>query len=103
MLDPNPSSRYSAKQCLMHPFLSDHSEEMYKWRMTLIYNFLHNFKEKNKLRKLFQMHILHRISSVHDQTEFMLEFTNLDKNKDGILDREELVEGLLNSYYVQRS
>lgn len=32
----------------------------------------------------------------------MLEFTNLDKNKDGMLDRDELIEGLLNAYFVSK-
>lgn len=103
MLDSDPVSRYSAEQCLAHPFMLENHSEMYKWRMALVYNFLHSFKPKNRLRKLFQISMLHRISSVHDQTEFLVEFTNLDRNKDGILQKEELVQGLLNSYSISEA
>ena len=72
MLDPSPETRFSASECLSHPFMKKNNAEMFRWRMALVYNFLHSFKPKNRLRKLFQISMLHRISSINEQTEFLV-------------------------------
>ena len=44
------------------------------------------------------MYITRTISSVNDQAEFLMEFSNLDTNNDGVLQKDELLEGLVNSF-----
>lgn len=50
------------------------------------------------LKSLFSMYASISILSVSEKAENLVEFYNLDKNKDGKIDFEELVEGIQNTF-----
>lgn len=50
------------------------------------------------LKSLFWLYGSINILSVAEKVENLVEFYNLDKNKDGKIDFEELVEGLQNTF-----
>ena len=66
----------------------------------MVYKFLHDYKMEHQLKSLFAMYITRQISTVNDQSEFMMEFANLDTNKDGTLQYEEVMDGLVNSFTI---
>lgn len=46
------------------------------------------------------MYLSRQISTINDQSEFMFEFSNLDTNRDGILQYDELISGLIDSFTI---
>ena len=42
------------------------------------------------------------MSNFNEKSEYLLEFMNLDKNRDGVLNLEEMVEGIQNTFNVER-
>ena len=68
----------------------------------MVYKFLHDYKLEHNVKSLFAMYLTRQISTINDQSEFMLEFSNLDTNKDGILQYDELIEGLVNSFTIDQ-
>lgn len=53
---------------------------------------------ENNLKSLFSLYASLSILSVEEKSEHLLEFYNLDKNRDGSIDFAELVEGLQNTF-----
>jgi Ca2+-binding EF-hand superfamily protein len=53
---------------------------------------------ENSLKSLFSLYASLNILSVEEKSEHLLEFYNLDKNRDGRIDFAELVEGLQNTF-----
>ena len=49
---------------------------------------------------MISMYFSFNLTSTIEKSEYINEFYNLDKNKDGEIQYEELVEGLINSYDI---
>ena len=94
MLQRNPRKRLSAAEAAKHPWIqripSDESPAL------LLENSLHNlkaFQVSHKVEKALFYYITYQILSSKEQDELTALFTSLDKNHDGQLSREELLEG----------
>jgi Ca2+-binding EF-hand superfamily protein len=57
---------------------------------------------ENNLKSLFYIYASLNILTVEEKSEYLVEFYNLDKNKDGKIDFDELVEGMQNSFEVDQ-
>jgi Ca2+-binding EF-hand superfamily protein len=55
---------------------------------------------ENNLKSLFFIYATLNILSVEEKSVYLREFYNLDKNKDGKIDFDELVEGMQNTFEV---
>lgn len=53
---------------------------------------------ENNLKSLFFIYATLNILSVEEKSVYLREFYNLDKNKDGKIDFDELVEGMQNTF-----
>jgi Ca2+-binding EF-hand superfamily protein len=57
---------------------------------------------ETNLKSLFSIYASLNILSVHEKSEHLMEFYNLDKNRDGKIDYDELVEGMQNTFAIDR-
>lgn len=55
---------------------------------------------ESNLKSLFSLYATLNFMSVHEKTAHLSEFYNLDKNKDGKIDFDELIEGLKDIYDI---
>ena len=95
MLAYNSSDRFSASSCLSHKWLNDNS-----LKTTVDKSFsikcLTNMKKFHAERKLQQAaltYIVNHLISKEDKNEMLDLFQQFDKNGDGVLSKEEIMEG----------
>jgi calcium-dependent protein kinase len=99
MLTMNPAVRPSAMDCLQTPWLNmlASSAEKTAPDVTLSLNNLQTFHHSQKLRQAFLGFITAQMRNKEHEQQLALEFRALDKNGDGKLSREELVEAYKSS------
>ena len=99
MLTYDPERRISAEEALRHVWISKKAHEEIDNEATL--NALTNLKNFNIEKKLQQATITYLVSQLaqkEDLVELQKAFKALDKNSDGKLSRDELVEGYRQIY-----
>ena len=60
------------------------------------------FKAESNLFYLLSMYSSLNMTSSVDRAEYIIEFHNLDKNRDGEIQLEELIEGLMNTMNISQ-
>lgn len=94
MLTYDPERRISAEEALRHTWITKKAHEEIDNEATL--NALTNLKNFNIEKKLQQATITYLVSQLaqkEDLAELQKAFKALDKNSDGKLSREELIDG----------
>lgn len=101
MLKINPKERYSAAQCLTHPWFSKFNDKKNGTNKQLAKNVLSNMKKFKKNSKLEQATIgviVNQLISKDERKELLKQFQEWDKNGDGVLNREEIIDGYRKTY-----
>lgn len=80
MLAEDPRARPSAADCLSHGFFKSLNKAMASSKA--IDNLI-SFKVESNLRYLLSMYASQNMTSVMEKAQYLTEFYNLDKNKDG--------------------
>lgn len=101
MLKINPKERYSAAQCLTHPWFSKFKDKKNGSNKQLAKNVLSNMKKFKKSAKLEQATIgviVNQLISKDERKELLKQFQDWDKNGDGVLSRDEIIDGYRKTY-----
>ncbi|CAD8210826.1 unnamed protein product [Paramecium octaurelia] len=103
MLHINPSFRISAKQALNDPWILKHcSQTIINNNVNLrVLQNLQKFQAKSIFSQAVLSYIACQMTNQLEQDELLKTFQSLDKNNDGILSKEELIEGY-NTIYQDR-
>ena len=100
MLTYEPSQRISAKEVLLHPWFS-HYEEKIQMNISVAKSAFENmkrFKRNKKFEHATIGFIINQLVSKEDRADLLNQFLFMDKNKDGVLTKEEIVESYRNVY-----
>ncbi len=99
MMNLNMNDRYSAEQCLQHPFITEkQSNNLVKEDFDVCKNFLKNLKNWNNTEKFQQAtvaYIIHHLQPSKDLEGIKKIFKHFDQDGNGRLSYEELKEGLI--------
>lgn len=94
MLEKDSKLRLSAAECLEHPFfVNSHQHVDLKAFDQVLANIRH-YTIKNKLHQAIYAYYLASVMNNHEQQEIIEVFQEIDKNKDGLISKEELKQGL---------
>ena len=96
MLEFDPKQRYSAEQCYNHPWIQNNHHE--KPLNSRVLAKLERFHISNKLKVVIWEFISIYVYSSKEKQNLVKEFKQLDKNGDGLLTKEELVEAYQKYY-----
>ena len=100
MLTYEPSKRISAKEILLHPWFS-HYEEKIKQDKSVAKSAFENmkrFKRNKKFEHATIGFIINQLVSKEDRADLLKQFLLWDKNKDGVLNKQEIIESYRNVY-----
>ncbi|CAD8206046.1 unnamed protein product [Paramecium pentaurelia] len=91
MLQVDVTSRYSASQALNDPWISKHAPNT-QINQKVLEN-LAQFQAKSEFRAAIVQYIISQMTTNKELEDLQKSFQILDKNKDGVLSKAELVEG----------
>ncbi|OMJ83593.1 hypothetical protein SteCoe_15444 [Stentor coeruleus] len=94
LLTKNPSSRPSALEALTHPWLKIAQERVDKSAYEKTLTKLKTIKSTSKLKDLFTTFMISQLSNLTSTRKLEKVFYQIDKNKDGTINMEELIEEL---------
>ena len=100
MLQYDPKKRLSAAQVLAHPWFETFKGKK-KSDKKIAQSALNNMKRFKRNRQFEQAtisFIINQLITKEEQKELMKTFTEWDKNGDGVLSKEEILEGYRNTY-----
>ena len=100
MLTYDPKKRLSANQVLKHPWFSSFNEKN-KSNKKIAQSALDNmkrFKRNKQFEQATISFIVNQLITKDERNELMKTFTAWDKNGDGVLSKEEILEGYRNTY-----
>lgn len=99
------SSRITAKQALQHPWLLISSEESHRSTTALpqVLSNLQAFTKGRKLKEAVQTFIATQLLSAQETKELREVFREIDKNGDGKLSREELMQEYLKTMGIEEA
>lgn len=105
MINLNPKSRISAEKILEHEWLNPPKNLLKKQRTMTLESldtekrrFLKDYTNFSKFKKLMYQYLV-MVSNDLEFNDLKDKFDKMDLNKDGILSKHELIEGLKNSGY----
>ena len=101
MLTFNPAKRISALDALQHPWFTkfkDNKSEENKSLAKTAFNNMKKFKRNRKLEQVTIGFITNQLLSKEDRMEMRKLFVEWDKNGDGVLSKEEILEGYRRTY-----
>ena len=100
MLAYDPAKRISAKQVLLHPWFSHYEEKMKEDKNVARSAFenMKRFKRNKKFEHATIGFIINQLVSKEDRADLLKQFLFWDKNKDGVLNKEEIIESYKNVY-----
>jgi calcium-dependent protein kinase len=94
MLDFNPTSRYSASECLNHKWLTDNTKKTIDTKFSIkCLNNMKKFHAERKLQQAALTYIVNHLLSKEEKNELLELFQAFDKNGDGVLSKDEIYEG----------
>lgn len=95
MLEYDPSKRYSAMQALQHKWIVTHTslDKVDKSIASKTLSNLRNFRGELKLKRATMAFIASQLVSKEETRDLEKMFKQLDKNGDGMLSKEEIIEG----------
>lgn len=93
MLEINPIKRLSSLSALNHKWIGKFENEENIEANTIILDNLRKFRTSSKLEQAAYMYIMTQLMSNKEKRELQKVFTEMDKNHDGTLSREELIDG----------
>jgi len=100
MLTYDPKKRLSASQVLAHPWFNTFKGKN-KGDKKIAQSALDNmkrFKRNKQFEQATISFIVNQLITKEERTELMKQFTEWDKNGDGVLSKEEILEGYRNTY-----
>jgi calcium-dependent protein kinase len=100
MLTYDPKKRLSASQVLAHPWFNTFKGKN-KTDKKIAQSALDNmkrFKRNKQFEQATISFIVNQLITKEERTELMKQFTEWDKNGDGVLSKEEILEGYRNTY-----
>ena len=100
MLTYEPSKRINAKQVLLHPWFSHYEEKMKEDKKVARSAFenMKRFKRNKKFEHATIGFIINQLVSKEDRADLLKQFLFWDKNKDGVLNKQEIIESYRNVY-----
>eukprot|EP00828_Plagiopyla_frontata_P034675 TRINITY_DN4518_c1_g2_i1.p3 TRINITY_DN4518_c1_g2~~TRINITY_DN4518_c1_g2_i1.p3 ORF type:complete len:175 (+),score=15.75 TRINITY_DN4518_c1_g2_i1:312-836(+) len=96
MLNYDYKKRISSKEALQHHWVTKNSRTA-PLNKIILQN-LAQFQAKTKLNTAFLTFIATAILTQNEKTEAMKAFQSMDKNGDGLLSKQELIEGFIKLY-----
>ncbi len=93
MLEISPVKRYSSLTALNHKWITKYETEVVENESVLILDNLRKFRTTSKLEQAAYMYIMTQLMTTKEKKELQRVFSEMDKNHDGTLSREELIEG----------
>ena len=100
MLTYDPKERPSAKQILKHPWFSQFkTKKSYNKKLakTALENMKH-FKKNKRFEQATINYIINQLITKEERADLEKQFVEWDKNGDGVLSKEEIIEGYKNAY-----
>ncbi|OMJ82684.1 hypothetical protein SteCoe_16555 [Stentor coeruleus] len=94
LLTKNPSSRPSAMEALSHPWLKLAEERLEKATYDRTFIRMKTIKSTSKLKDLFTTFMISQVSNMSSTRKLEKVFYQIDKNKDGTISTEELIDEL---------
>lgn len=98
LLEYNPEKRPTAEQALNHPWiknLTENEEEVNrKVAIDALLN-LRKFRINNKMQHAVWIFVLQNVSSSKEQSLLLEIFKSLDKDNDGILSKQDIINGFI--------
>ena len=105
MLTYDHKKRPSASQVLLHPwctsFKGKKKADIKISKITL--DNMKRFKRNKQFEQAIISFIINQLITKEERTELMKQFTEWDKNGDGVLNKEEILEGYRNAYGIADS
>lgn len=100
MLTLDPKKRYSAGECLAHPWFQKYKEKSgsNKALAKSVLSNVKKFKHSSKLEQATIGVIVNQLVSKDERKELLKQFQDWDKNGDGVLSREEILDGYRKTY-----
>ena len=100
MLTVEPKNRYSAVECLAHPWFQKHAEKTSSNKNVAkaVLSNMKKFKHNSKLEQATIGVIVNQIVSKEERKELLKQFQDWDKNGDGVLSRDEIIDGYRKTY-----
>ena len=101
MLTYDPKKRLSASQVLAHPWFDTFKNKKNKTDKKIAQSALDNmkrFKRNKQFEQATISFIINQLITKEERNELMKTFTEWDKNGDGVLSKEEILEGYRNTY-----
>ena len=101
MLTYDPKKRLSASQVLAHPWFDTFKNKKNKTDKKIAQSALDNmkrFKRNKQFEQATISFIINQLTTKEERNELMKTFTEWDKNGDGVLSKEEILEGYRNTY-----
>eukprot|EP01022_Parablepharisma_sp_SALTPOND_P021128 TRINITY_DN405_c0_g1_i1.p1 TRINITY_DN405_c0_g1~~TRINITY_DN405_c0_g1_i1.p1 ORF type:complete len:381 (-),score=53.11 TRINITY_DN405_c0_g1_i1:1145-2287(-) len=90
----DPSQRYSALEALNHPWIQGKCKEKLNVdEAKILLNDLRSFSAQHKLQQAVLTYIVSQLITNKEKELFQSVFMSLDKDKDGKLGKEELIQG----------
>jgi calcium-dependent protein kinase len=94
MLTFSPADRYSASDCLTHPWLTEHNKRKVDVNFSIkCLNNMKKFHAERKIQQAALTYIVNHLLSKEEKNELLDLFQSFDKNGDGVLSKEEIFEG----------
>jgi calcium-dependent protein kinase len=94
MLVSNPNNRYTAKDCINHPWIKKFENCEYKpetMKRSLVN--IEKFHAENKMQRATLSFIASQTISSEEKRQLFKQFEFWDTNKDGVLSRDEIYNG----------
>ena len=100
MLTYDPKKRYSALDCLSHDFFkkNESKEKNNNQLAKSAFDNMKKFKRDKQFEQATISFIVNQLTTREERNELRKQFTEWDKNGDGVLSKEEILEGYRNAY-----
>ena len=96
MLNYDPEKRISAQEALTHPWIVTNYSKTNQGKINeLSLKQLQSFRAKNQLQQAVLAYIANHLQSQETMNKLKDSFQKFDKNGDGVLERDELIEGYM--------